>query len=208
MELINKIINLEWDAFISVQNIGGKASCQEDAQTFKTMRASQFISWSDSVLEGYLNDLQEAKVNGRNLMSEKYARMMKSTSPAEYARIEHLLPGLEPEVDVLIEKIMAIELAWQEDLLREFPYIAKQGRPLYSSEDSRFLTSLETYLRSELATYSKKTLELYYENRISQNNRNINGAKITLEYTVKQYGYQSLKDADKKCLVGLAGCRG
>lgn len=105
---------------------------------------------------------------------------------------------------MLIEKIMAIELAWQEEILREFPNVIDQGRPLFSSQDSRYVTSFETYLRSELATYSNRTLELYYENRINQCSRNINGAKLTLEHTVKQYGYQSLADANSKtALVNL-----
>ncbi|AGL00211.1 DUF4125 family protein [Desulfoscipio gibsoniae] len=197
-ELIKKIINLEWNAFTNVQNIGGKASCQEDAQTFKTMRTGQFISWSNNALESYLIDLLQAKANGRDLISEKYARMMKSTSPDDYARIEHLLPGLDPEVTQLMDKIMEIELAWQEEVIKAYPYVTKQGRPLYSREDNKFFTSFETYLRSELATYSSKTLKLYYENRVDQKNKDINGAKITLEYTVKQYGYKSLEDANKK----------
>jgi len=198
MDLINSIVKHEWIAFIDVQNIGGKANCQEDTETFITMRTSQYISWSNSALDSYLKDLLEAEANGRNLISEKYAWMMKSTSPAEYARIEHLLPSLEPEVNRLIDKIMAIELAWQEDILKEFPYVIEKGRPLYSIQDNRLVTSFETYLRSELATFSKRTIELYYENRVNQMAQNINGAKITLEYTVKQYGYQSLEDANDK----------
>ncbi len=198
MDLINTIVRHEWLAFINVQNIGGKADCQDDPETFKIMRTSQFISWPNNVLESYLNDLLAAEANGRNLISEKYAWMMKSTSPAEYARIEHLLPRLGPEVTHLIEKIMEIELAWQEDILKEFPYVIAQGRPLYSSQDNSLITSFETYLRSELATYSNRTLELYYKNRASQYSQNINGAKMTLEYTVKHYGYQSLADANGK----------
>ncbi|MDD3655095.1 MAG: DUF4125 family protein, partial [Desulfotomaculaceae bacterium] len=42
--------------------------------------------------------------------------MMKSTSPTDYARIENFLPGLDPEVT--IDKIMEIELAWREELLK------------------------------------------------------------------------------------------
>lgn len=198
MDFISKIVEIELDLFTNVKNIGGKASCQEDADTFKIMRTSQFISWSDKTLESYLNDLLEAKANRRNLLTEKYARMMKSTSPSEYALIEHLLPGLNPEVTHLLEEIIPIELAWQEDILKKFPYIIEHGRPLYSSQDNQFVTSFETYMRCELATFSKRTLELYYENRVNQNSQNTSGAEITLEYTVKQYGYQSLDDANKK----------
>jgi len=184
MDLVNTIVKHEWVAFIKVQNIGGKASCQEDAETFKTMRTSQFISWSNGALESYLKDLQEAEANEKNLISEKYAWMMKSTSPAEYARIEHLLPSLSPEVTHLIDKIMKIELAWQEDILKEFPYVIEQGRPLYTNQDNQFVTSFETYLRSELATYSKRTIELYYENRVNQITKNISGAQFSFRRTL------------------------
>lgn len=198
MELISTIIKVEWDEFTNVQNIGGKAGCQEDPAAFKIMRASQFVSWSDDALNSYLSDLLEAKTNRRNLLTEKYARMMKSTSLSEYARIEEHLPPLSPEVTLLIDKISEIELIWQEDIMKKFPYVVERGRPLYSRQDNLFATSFETYLRGELATYSKKTLELYYENRVNQNSQKINGAEITLEYTVKQYGYQSLDDANKR----------
>jgi len=95
-------------------------------------------------------------------------------------------------------KNKCIALVSLENILKEFPYVIEQGRPLDSNQDNRFVTSFETYLRSELATYSNRTLELYYENRVNQNTQNISGAKITLDYTVKQYGYQSLEDANDK----------
>lgn len=201
-ELIRKILKIEWDAFTNVMNIGGKAGCQEDPATFKIMRVSQFVSWSDATLKNYLDDLLEAKANGRNLLSEKYGRMMESNFPSEYDQIKHLLPDLDPEVTLLIDKIIEIELAWQEDVQKRFPSVTGRGRPLYSHQDNQFATSFETYLRGELATYSKRTLELYYENRINQNSQNINGAEMTLEYTVKQYGFQSLKAANERNGLG------
>lgn len=82
---------------------------------------------------------------------------------------------MEPEVFPLIDKIAKIVLEWEEELSKKFRHIKKGGgRPLYSSEDSPFVTSVETYLRGELATYSKRTLELYYENLLNQKTENIN----------------------------------
>ncbi len=77
-ELIAKIIGIEWEMFRSVTNIGGTAGCQEDPKTFEIMRPSQAMSWSDEALESYLEDLQEAEKNERNLITEKYARIMQS----------------------------------------------------------------------------------------------------------------------------------
>jgi hypothetical protein len=201
-ELIHRIIEMEWNMFQNVNNVGGKAGCQQDSQTFKIMRLSQAMSWSEVTLESYLEDLKEAKKNQRNLLSEKYARMMKSTSPFEYARIAHLLPPVDNETRSLIEKIAEIELEWEEDIAKNFPYVIQRGRPLHSFEDSMFATSFETYLRGELATYSKRTIKLHYEHRTQQKSENLNGNKIAYETMVKNYGYKSLEDANEK----LRGC--
>lgn len=196
--LIAKIIDLEWNMFQNVSNIGGKASCQENPDTFKIMRHSQAISWSEDTLESYLNDLHIAQENKRNLLTEKYARMMKYTSPLEYANIEHRLPSLEPEIFLLIDKIVKIVMGWEEELSVKFPNILKKGRPIYSLEDSMFVTSVETYLRGELMTYSQRTLEIYYKNILKQQSENINGSEITLFYMLKQYGFNSLEEANER----------
>ena len=52
-----------------------------------------------------------------------------------------------------------IVLDWEEELFRKYPFVLRQGRPIRSSSDTLFVTSLETYLKGELATYSLKTLE-------------------------------------------------
>lgn len=197
--LIAKIIELEWNMFHNVSNIGGTASCQKNPETFKIMRYSQAISWAEDALESYLTDLSEARKNKRNLLTEKYARMMKSTSPLEYYdRIEHGLPTLEPETLQLIDNIVKIVLEWEEELSTKYPHLVERGRPIYSTEDSQFVTSIETYLRGELATYSLRTLELYYENVLRQKSENINGSEMTLHAMTKQYGYNSLEEANEK----------
>ena len=58
--LIKLVIDVEWSMFQNIENIDGRASCQEDPKTFKIMRSSQFESWSKAALESYLDDLQEA----------------------------------------------------------------------------------------------------------------------------------------------------
>jgi len=197
-DLLKEIIGIEWQMFENVPNVGGKALCQEDPATFEVMRLSQGLSWSEAALESYLDDLKEAEKEERNLLTEKYARMMKSTVPSEYAQIEHLLPPLDPEVFPLIDKIAEIVLQWQEELVERFPHVLAGGRPIRASQDTPFATSFETYLRGELLTYSRRTLELYHQNLLQQRSEKINGAEITLEFTVKQYGYASLVEANEK----------
>lgn len=196
-ELADKIIGIEWEMFSAVKNIGGRAFCQDDPATFKIMRSSQYAAWSKETLESYLNDLEEAKKWGRSLPAEKYGRMMRWTSPQEYAQVKHLIPPLDPEAPALIEKIAEIEVEWTEELANEFPNVLGEGRPIRRSQDSQFATSVETYLRGELETYSKKTLEFYYKDILDKKSRNINGAKLVYENMVKQYGFKSLEEAEQ-----------
>ncbi|MBQ7585345.1 MAG: DUF4125 family protein, partial [Desulfovibrionaceae bacterium] len=72
---LEAIVDLEWKMFSAVQNVGGRASCQNDPQTFRIMRLSQCATWDDALISSYLDDLKLATLEGRNLMTEKYARM-------------------------------------------------------------------------------------------------------------------------------------
>jgi hypothetical protein len=197
-EILSKIVEIEWKMFQDVPNIGGKATCQEDYRTFKINRYSQAISWSIDTLHSYLTDLINAEKTQRNLLSEKYGRMMESTSPEEYSKIAHLLPPLDPEVQPLISDIVSTVLTWEEELQDKYLYVVRRGRPLHSSEDTSGVTSLETYLRGELATYSLRTLRLYLANIAVQKADNINGSEVTLEYMMKQYGFRSLAAANEQ----------
>jgi len=196
--LLDDILKAEWNMFQDVPNIGGKASCQENPETFQIMRKSQLASWSEATLESYQVDLKEAGKSGRNLLTEKYARMMHSTSPLEYARIEHMLPQADPSVLELINRIVPIVLEWEVELLKKYPNILKRGRPIFSTEDRFGVTSIETYLRGELATYSTRTLELFLENAMQQKTKGINGSGITLKCTTEQYGFDSLEKTNEK----------
>lgn len=197
-DLIVKIVDIEWKLFQKVPNMGGKAVCQEDFGTFKINRYGQALSWSEATLASYLDDLTSAEKQGRNLLTEKYAYMMKSTAPQEYAQMEHLLPAPGPEASALIEEVVDVILSWEEDIKAKYPYIAKRGRPIYTSEDNQYVTSIETYLWGELATYSLKTLQHYRENVLKLKSDNINGSEITLTYVMQQYGFKSLEEANER----------
>ena len=95
-ELMSEIIKLEWDMFSHVSNVGGPASCQMRPDTFKIMRKSQAATWSDELLASYLEDLKAATREGRNIMTEKYARMMESTFPEEYRKLAASLSTVIP----------------------------------------------------------------------------------------------------------------
>jgi len=203
-DIINKLLEIEWDMFDSVSNIGGKASCQRNQDAFRIMRSSQFASWSDDVLASYLDDLTSAKKQGRNLMSEKYARMMEKTSPLEYSKIADLLPAVSEKKLELINKIIKNLLEWQLEISGKYPFIIAGGGSIYaSSNNNKDKTSMETYLKGELSTYSFNTLSLYYKDIMYNKLNNINPAEKTLLYMVKSYGWGSLEEANDKLKKAL-----
>ena len=109
--LVDAVVTAEWEMFSNVQNVGGKASCQMDPKTFRIMRSSQMDNWDDELLGSYLEDLLNARLEGRNLVTEKYARMMESTFPEEYAQLADSLPPLDPEAMAQVDDIGAAPCA-------------------------------------------------------------------------------------------------
>ena len=63
------------------------------------------------------------------------------------------------------------------------------GRPLYSSEDDNIETSIETYLRGELLSYSEKTLKLYLNYVIDNKEKNINLAIKNMDNLARMQGF-------------------
>lgn len=173
-DLISKVMEIEWTMFTMVRNRGGRASCQEDPVTFKIIRTSTFMTWPEGALESYLDDLNRSKEAGRNLMTEKYARMEGISGP------------LDPEVKELIDKIVEQECCWAEELLEKYPD-AKMARPIYSSQDTPYVVSSETYSRGELATYSIKTLKLYQQDNTDMESKNLNRIELAIGIMSKKF---------------------
>ena len=162
MDLVEEVIRREWDQFQRTENEGGRASCQGNWPMFHQMRASQFMTWPEDLLRSYLDDLDEANRVGRNLVTEKYARMMASTAPDEYReRIEPFIPRLSDERVARQERVIAVQVAWARDFRGHYPRLGAAMRVLTTAEDTPEDTSFETYLRGELGTYSDRTMALY-----------------------------------------------
>jgi len=194
--LIENIIALEWEMFSTVANAGGPAPCQMDPATFEIMRRSQAGTWPETLLESWLADLTDARRKGRNLMTEKYARMMESTFPEEYRKIADQLPPVDENTRALIEDIVAINLEWKDELAERYPALSGNGRPLRTHEDSPYATSFETYLRGELMTYSFHSIRMLHMYTRAQKNYGINSAAEALLNQAKHYGYASLTQAE------------
>ncbi|MCD8327057.1 MAG: DUF4125 family protein [Lachnospiraceae bacterium] len=194
--LVEQIVQLEWAAFDSVKNEGGRASCQDDWNTFSIMRKSQYMAWPEELLLSYMEDFLNANARGWNLITEKYGRMMQSTDPQGYQKIQDQLPQLEPAQSDIIEQIVSIQVAWMEQFAAEYPCMAGNSRTIHSIEDTPYDTSYETYLRGELGTYSRETLKLYGRFIVELRQSGQNLAEIIMTNTALLYGYSSLQDAE------------
>ena len=193
-EIEKLVIQDEWDMFQKVQNIGGRASCQDQYTTFVIMRGSQFASWPEEAVFSYLTDLEDAKSAERNLVMEKYAHMMEVTDPAYYETIKGVLPPISDDVRLLAEAITEKYMLWEKEVDIRYPNVRKNGRAATDiTADGR--ASMENYLRCELMTYSARTLALLmkYINEHPEENLYLK----SMELMAKCYGYQSLDEAEK-----------
>ena len=195
-ELVDKLVLLEWKAFDTVENQGGRAQCQDDWPTFTIMRKSQYLPWTEEMLESYIQDFEAAKEKGWNLITEKYGRMMESTQKEEFERFKSQIPELDEEKKIIIEEIVKIQVKWMEEFAKKYPYMAGNSRVIHTADDSVYETSYETYLRGEISTYSDRTLDLYGRFIVSYLQEDKNLTVDIMNNTAVLYGYQGLEEAE------------
>lgn len=195
--LIDEIVAVEWEMFSSVNNIGGRSACQDQQDTFEIMRRCNLLTWPAAMLRSYRADLYAALEEGRNTMTEKYARMMESTSPEEYAAIARYLPPVSEEVLQLVDRAADVLVPWEEELREKYPFLAARGRGLSVDEGPGSKTSFETYLRAELKTYSAETLRAYVAYLEEAAAAGVNGSASVYQNMVRMYGYDSLEQASR-----------
>ena len=195
--LVEKLVKLEWKNFDQVKNEGGRADCQDDWDTFHIMRTSQYLTWSEEMLQSYIEDFETAMAKGWNLITEKYGRMMESTAPGRFNEIKEQFPYLAEEKKAIIDEIVKIQVSWMEEFASEYPYMAGNSRVIHTYEDTPYSTSFETYLRGEMRTYSDKTLDLYGRFIVSYLQAGKNLTKEIMTNTALLYGYESLEKAEE-----------
>jgi hypothetical protein len=195
-ELIRTLVKIEFETFDRVENLDGRAECQDNWETFSIMRTSQYAHWENEMLAQWIREFQDANQQGRNLISEKYARMMESTDPELYAEMVDKLPVLSEEFLALRESIVAIQVTWMEEFSKAYPNLALRSRVIHTTEDTKWETSYETYLRGELSVYSFDLLYQYgrWVAKLYQQGENL--TTLTMAETARLYGYQSLEDAE------------
>lgn len=171
--LLNDIVSLELRMFMAIEP-ATTSFCQEQPEAFKLMRRSNYEVLSNETLASYLNDLEEAVEEGRNLVELKYARM------------DNLIAPLNN--NPLIDKIVEIEGKWLKELEKKYP--------LTFTTRADFAAGV--YLRSELETYSDRTLELYYSDtrKALEEGRNLTAERYT--YLFRQTGYTSIDDVENE----------
>jgi len=132
------------------------------------------------MLGSYLNDLIVANEQGRNLLTEKYARMDNLVDPLS--------------TNPVIEKIVAIECKWQQEIQNIYPALYEQCcRRIDPTGDG---SDFSVYLQSELETYSDHTLGLYYNNVKNADDFQKTLALDALQRLVKKSGSKDLAHAE------------
>lgn len=196
--LIEKIVAEEWAQFDKTVNEGGRADCQDNWETFSVMRRSQYLTWDEELLASFYGDLTKARQEGRNLITEKYGRMMESTAPQKYAELAPYFVKHDEERIRIQEEIIRIQVGWMEEFAKKYPQLAGQARSIHTFEDNEYNTSYETYLRGEIGTYSDETLILYGRFIASLATEGKNLAYETMNNTARLLGYRDAEDAERK----------
>lgn len=196
-EMLDEIIQIEWDMFQHTSNIGGRASCQDDPDTFYIMRVSQYANWTDEMLECWFGFVRQCEQEGRNLVTEKYGRMMQYTDLHYYNK--HIKPHI-PFVPVkhyrLINTIVEALIGWEKEFAASYPGLSQVGRPITSDGDLSGFTSMETYARGELETYPYELLEQYaaYVQQLQEENLSL--SMLNQQTMVQLYGYDTIEEAE------------
>jgi hypothetical protein len=171
-ELLDNIVKFELDMFEQVRT-SEPSLCKDRPETFKVMRGMSHSVLSTRTLKSYFGDLQKAKAKGRNLLTEKYARMDNRIPPLKSNR--------------LIDDIVKLESRWMKELSQKYPRSFRGGS-----------SSFELYLSSELETYSDETLKLYFSDvsRAEKEGRNLAEERYT--GLSRQIGYGSIDEMGEK----------
>ncbi|MDX9788978.1 MAG: DUF4125 family protein [Desulfobacterales bacterium] len=181
-ELIEDILNLEWDMFQNVKS-ETPASCQQMPDNFRRIRGSLFEVWNEETLESYRLDLQKAALTGDNLLTLKYARMDNRIAP---------LKGEDSLKK--IREIVEIETRWQSEIQQKFPTIYnRMGRSTDQTGDG---SNFSIYLACELETHGDKTIDLYHQGIKRAESNQINLALKSLEILLQKGGYRDLAHAE------------
>lgn len=190
-DLINKIVEIEWNEILKI------IPTNEKEDTFKIMRKSQFELWSEELLKNYLQDLLAAEDRGWNLITEKYARILKYTDMVSYQKIEHMIPQVPEETEEIIDMVVALQDEWMKLFEKHYPRLANAAKSIDVYENEENKATYKQVLKSELMTYSANTIYLYTTMIINFKKTNQNYIQKMMEITCKYYNYVMIDEAER-----------
>ncbi|MBU1096465.1 MAG: DUF4125 family protein [Bacteroidetes bacterium] len=170
--LINNIINLEWEMFRNVKT-SETNTCQENEKTFRLMRWMSYSVFPENVLTELLNSVNQATLDDRNLMTEKYARMGNQIPPINESP--------------LINECVEIEEKMMKAVSNKYPLTFRNSNRGFGN-----------YLKCELETYSDAALKKYHGFLVNAEKTDINIIEQRYDNLFKRLGYESLADKESK----------
>lgn len=178
--LLQRIIDLEWAMFHAVK-ASEPTACQEEEATFRLMRWMSHAIHQDDLLQALAANLERAAAQGRNLMTEKYARMAGQIPPLQSSPF--------------IPQIVAAETGWMQALARRYPLT-------FPGAGGRF----QAYLAADLETWSGEALRLYAHAvlRALGEDRNLVAERYLKLFA--RLGYASLEAREQKARMDLFKC--
>lgn len=176
---MQEILDREWEMFQEVKS-AAPASCQTQPDTFRQVRGTIFQLWPRKLLAAYLIELTAARRKGRNLITEKYARM------------DNLIPPVNTHP--LIAKIVEIETVWQEEIREKYPALYR--RTCRSTDPTGDGMNFSVYMRCELETYGDAAIEIYYEWVDQARRAGMNYSLTMLNHLVLNSGFNRIEEAE------------
>lgn len=176
---MQEILDREWEMFQEVKS-AAPASCQNSPDTFRMVRGSIFQLWPTELMAAYLSELTSARRLGRNLITEKYARMDNLIAPIN--------------TNPVIDKIVEIETQWQEEVRQKYP--ALYQRSCRSTDKTDDGMNFSVYLKCELETYGDTALDIYYEWVCRAKQLGVNYSITMLNHIVLKSGFKNIEEAE------------
>jgi hypothetical protein len=186
--LMQEILDREWEMFQEVKS-ASYASCQNSPDTFRQVRGSIFQLWPRELKAAYLIELTKARNSGRNLITEKYARM------------DNLIPPIN--TNPVIDEIVKIETQWQEEIRKKYP--ALYQRCCRSTDKTDDGMNFSVYLRCELETYGDMALDIYYQWVYKAKQLGINYSLNMLNNIVLKSGFKDVEEAEAFWVAKIKG---
>ena len=197
---VQELLDLEWRLFDAAPQAGQRSAQFEDREPFIITRSAQLAAWSPELLESWWQDLRSAQAEGRNPINEKYIYMLEQVDPERYSMLKPGVPEASMEKLWLGDWICQAQGTWQEALQKKYPRITQNSRAIHRSADNQDSVSFETFVRSELMTYSVSTLRLYARQIEKAQKVGENLCETILENTVRQLGFDSLETANSNMI--------